>query len=189
MDNKQFSILLTGVMFLAFLGAFLGTLVCFKEMNPTDFNKRPFPHFMQEQMVPPPMHGEFIRPNKAAEKMIEEQDELLDKAEDNFEDMMEHVPTPARLVLVSSGGIKTEEMGKAFKVIVDLKPFNNDEKNIKVSTHGDKIFVVARYKSDKNGEFNSAQLHQMLTFPVKVDASKIKKQKEGNSLVIIVPKK
>lgn len=192
MDKKQFSILLVSSMILAFFGAFFGTIVAFKEIGPKHFNHRPFPHFMKEQMDHPPTMGmerDFEIPDAKTRSLIEEQERFIDKAEDDFEDMMEHAPTPARLVLISSGGIKTQEMKDAFKVTVDLKPFNNDEKNIKVNTHGDKIFISAKYRTGQNGDFKSSQLHQMLTFPVKIDTAKIKKQKEGNSLVIIIPKK
>lgn len=192
MDKKQFSILLISSVSLAFLGAFLGTIVAFKEIGPKQMNQRPFPHFMKEQMEQPPMMDmsrDFVVPDAKTESLIEEQEKFIDKAEDDFEDMMEHAPTPARLVLITSGGINTQELKNAFKVTVDLRPFNNDEKNVKVNTHGDKIFVAAKYRTGQNGDFKSSQLHQMLTFPVKIDTTKIKKQKEGNSLVIIIPKK
>lgn len=84
--------------------------------------------------------------------------------------------------------IKTEETKDGYKIKVNLKPFNNDPKNVDVKIRGKKVSISAQYKSKTKEESSSSQFFQTLSLPEKIDLKSVKQEKEGDSLVITIPK-
>ncbi len=184
MDKKNFVILLASTVAAALIGSFLASLIIFnKPQDNTIIGISQLPPHMRSGH--PPMPADF----DDADKMIEAQEEFFDKAEDAIEHMYERRMKNARFVFVSNTGIKTVETNDAYKITVDLKPFNNDINNVKVKVRGNKAFVNAHYNNDNKNEYSMSQLQQVFLLSGKVDEKMIKKEKKGNSLVITIPKK
>lgn len=169
MEKKNFIILLLSTVTAAFLGAFWAV------------------HLSRPPHPPLGMHS----PDQLAEqeKIIEQQEEFFDKFNHNFDDFVEHTPAGASFIAMNNVGLKTEETKDNYKISVDLKPFNNDEKNVDVKTHGRTVSISAEYKSNDKQNFSSSQFHQTLTLPSKIKTNEIKKEKQGDYLVITLPKK
>lgn len=178
MNKKQFSILLISIVLAAFLGAFAASVFVFGNRQP----------------APPAGFGPAYIGDKPMmpDEILEHQKKLFDnfeKINDDIENVVEHSPAGAGFVFVNNKGLKTEETKDAYKIIVDLKPFNKDEKNVDVKTLGNSIIISANYKSKDKNEFSSSQFYQSLSLPIKIDEKTVKKVKQGDSLVIIIPKK
>ena len=76
-----------------------------------------------------------------------------------------------------------------YKIIINLKPFGNDENNIKVDVKGKTIIISADYKSEGKKKSSSAKLYQSFTLSTKVDPKEIKKEIKDGLLIITIPKK
>ena len=106
---------LTGL--LVFLGAFAAFYVV------TDWHyKRMLDPFVQMRKVDKMM----MKEQQQARKLIEKQAQK----DFNFEKRTERF-------------IRAEKDGDNYKIIIDLKPFDNDEKNVEVTTDGNVLTVTA----------------------------------------------
>jgi len=85
--------------------------------------------------------------------------------------------------------ITSEEFKDMYKIIINLKPFGNDENNIKVDVKGKTIIISADYKSEGKKKSSSAKLYQSFTLSTKVDPKEIKKEIKDGLLIITIPKK
>lgn len=176
MDKKNFAILLICTIIAAFLGAFTASILIFS--HPTipypdlriEYNKQPLQPGVNESI-----------------KFMEEQQKSFEKFDNQIEDVLSSIPRQ-KFVYLSNNGLKTQETKNEYKITVDLKPFNNDAKNVSLKINGRKILVSAKYSSKDKNDFNSTQFSQALVLPEKIDASKVQKLKQGNFLVIIIPK-
>lgn len=59
----------------------------------------------------------------------------------------------------NSASIKTEDLKDSYKITVDLKPFNNDKKNIDVKVKDNIVSISAQYQSKDKNEFSSSQFY------------------------------
>lgn len=187
MDKKNFVILLTSTLIAAFLGAFIASFAIYKMIMPPPPPPLATPFVLEG--VKPPSWNDVNSVFEQNKKIMEQQEEFFDKFNDEIENTLEHSPTGARFVYVNNNSLRTQETPDAYKITIDLKPFNNDEKNVKVEVKGKTVTISAKYKSDDDkSKFNSSQFYQSLTLPAKVDEKSIIQKKEGDLLVITIPK-
>ena len=83
--------------------------------------------------------------------------------------------------------IKVEKTPQNYKVVIDLKPFDNNEKNVEVLTDGNSLTINAAGEREKHGHNEIIKLSQTFSFDDDVDLSKINKIREGNEYIIVVP--
>jgi len=83
--------------------------------------------------------------------------------------------------------IRVEKTPQNYKITIDLRPFDNDEKNIEVSTNGNALLVTAAGERRKHGQKEIVRVSQNIAFDDDVDLSKINKIREGSEYVIVVP--
>lgn len=86
--------------------------------------------------------------------------------------------------------IKTENNPTDYKVIINLKSFGNNEKNVNVKTEDNRLTIQAKYENkDKNHHLhNSSSFYQTVGLSEKINPSKIIKEKNGDMLTITIPK-
>lgn len=189
MERDKFIILLASTVIAAFLGAFTASMI-------TNGDDHQCPCFFPN-MIERPMKAHMpISLNRTFghhERMIESPEEAADKLENDIENeaedlSMSHAPRHGGFFFISTAGLKTQETKDLYKIIVDLKPFNKDMENVNVKVRGNMITISAKYKSNAKNQFSSSQFYQTLTMPMKINSSAIKKHKEGDSLVIVIPK-
>ena len=159
--------LMTGL--LVFLGAFLAfyTLGDF-------YMKRHIPHIP----IPPmqQMQREFDRMDK---DFIREQRKLNKEFQKNFDNN--------RVFMENQGIVNMSENDDVYKLIIDLKPFDNNEKNVQVNTNGQKMTIEgAGITTTKNGE-KMVRVSQSYMFDKKVKLNEMTKFREGNNLIITIP--
>ena len=83
--------------------------------------------------------------------------------------------------------IQVEKNDDIYKIIIDLKPFNNDEKNVKVTREGEALTVNVAGEIKKHSKDLIVHLSQKFIFPDNADLDGMSKFKEGNKYYIVVP--
>ena len=189
MERHKFIILLASTVIAAFLGSFTASLIVNGDDHPCPCF---FPNMIERPMkshMPASLNSTF----EQNERMIEAEDDAADKLDNEIENDMEnvsvgHAPRHGGFFFMNTTGLITQETKDLYKIIVDLKPFNKDMGNVNVKVRGNMITISAKYKSNAKNQLSSSQFYQTLTMPMKINSSAIKKHKEGDSLVIVIPK-
>ncbi len=92
-----------------------------------------------------------------------------------------------RLGEESENYIHLEKKGDAYEIIVNLRPFDNNEKNVEVSTDGDTLTVTAAGESSTKHHDKMIKVMQQYDFDDNVDFDAISKNKKGDMYIITVP--
>lgn len=87
----------------------------------------------------------------------------------------------------ASNFIRVEKNTDNYQIIIDLRPFDNNEKNVEVTTNGNVLTVTAAGEAKKHGHEMITKISQNFMFDEDVDLSKINKIREGNEYIIFVP--
>ncbi len=87
----------------------------------------------------------------------------------------------------ASNFIRVEKNTDNYRIIIDLKPFDDNEKNVEVKTNGNILTVTAAGENRKHGHEMITKVSQNFMFDDDVDLSKITKIREGNDYIIFVP--
>lgn len=192
METKKFFIILLSSVLAVFVGAFLSFWVLFGNIN-NNYHK-----VSNDSLIIPKVFATENTINDISDtnKVIEQQVKIFDKVNKDFEELMNIKPVPSSYMFIgknrinnqSQTSIKTEELKDKYKITVDLKPFNNDEKNVDLKVKDNTISISANYQSKAKNEFNSSHFYQSLTLPEKLNIKEIKQEKKGSYLIITVPK-
>ncbi len=127
------------------------------------------------RMYPPP----GIMNDKDMERFIKQQDELMKD--------MEKLPPIVAPLFNNPVKIQTFQEDDDYKIIIDLKPFNGDEKAITFNATANSIKISGKSdKKMKNGE-KDISFMQSFSLPQKIDVNDIKTEKRGNNYIITLP--
>ncbi len=83
--------------------------------------------------------------------------------------------------------IKLDETPNAYIVTVNLKPFDNDEDNVSISTDDNTLTVHANGEKKQRNGMKALAISQSYEFPQKVDFNKISKKVNGDKYLITIP--
>ena len=83
--------------------------------------------------------------------------------------------------------IKLEQDDDEYKVLVDLVPLNDNEKNVEVKTNGNLLTVKAAGIHGFGDRKSLVEFTQSYMFGDNVDLSKLTKERKGDTYVITVP--
>lgn len=175
--NKMIIMILAG--FLAvFMGAFFAFFAVFSNMTKNAsiayaFDNGQSMHFAED------MFKQMDNMDREFDRMMNEHQKMLPLIRMNHN----------RIFDPENETFRSEETPNDYKFIINLKPFGNDEKNVDFKAEKNRITVSAKYKNEKNKNiFSSTSFYQSFSIPDKIDNSKIKKEKNGDKLVITVSK-
>ena len=118
---------------------------------------------------------------KRMDRVIERQERDMQKAFKKAHDGAYRVQERANRI------IRLEQDDEKYKVIVDLIPLNDNERNVEVKTNGDVLTVKAvgiRGMGDKKSIMEFVQSYK---FNDDVDLSKLTQKRKGNSYIITIP--
>ena len=85
--------------------------------------------------------------------------------------------------------IQLDEAPDSYIVTVNLKPFNNDEENVSISTDDNVLTINASNEKNKKNSSRVLSVSQSYAFPNNVNFDKITKERRGDKYVITVPMK
>ncbi len=167
----------------AAIGAFLGSFLAF--------------YFIADQMAERTFRNHF-NPQKYEKRMIKDIEKMYKqdmKAFDNSFNLdkkfknKHHQDFATPVFMLDSVKIKTEYDDDKFKVIVGLKPFQDDENKIKYNVNGRKLTVFGNSEIKEKDFEHDVAFSQDFILPENADTSKITKIKDGNKVIISVPVK
>lgn len=189
MSIMKFFIMLICLIIAVFLGAFSAFYTIFGYLP--NYN-----HLKLSSNTIPKIESKTEIPFSQVDKMIENQQKFINNLNEDFQNYMSQsfpqnplVSNNTMFMQNVSANFELKELKEAYQIKINLKPFNNDEKNVNVKINGNKIAVSAKYQSKSQNAANESNFYQSLTLPTKIKENNIKKQKEGDFLVITIPKK
>lgn len=83
--------------------------------------------------------------------------------------------------------VHIEKTDDVYKIIINLRPFDNDEKNVEVTTEGNKLTVNAAGETKKRNKNAIIRFTQSFIFPEEAKLSEMSKFKDGDKYIIVVP--
>ncbi len=83
--------------------------------------------------------------------------------------------------------IQLDETSDAYVVTVNLRPFDNDEDNVKVSTDDNVLTVQASNEKNKKNGSKVLAISQSYAFPPNVNFNKMTKERKGDKYLITIP--
>ena len=118
---------------------------------------------------------------KRMDKFIEKRDRQMEKAFKKAFRGTERLQERANHI------IRLEQDDDAYKVLVDLVPLNDSEKNVEVKTNGNILTVKAAGIHGFGERKSLVEFTQSYMFGDNVDLSKLTKERKGDMYVITVP--
>lgn len=83
--------------------------------------------------------------------------------------------------------IQLDETSDAYIITVNLRPFNNDEENVSISTDDNTLTVHATNEKNKKNNSKVLAVSQSYAFPGNVNFNKITKERRGDKYIITIP--
>lgn len=117
------------------------------------------------------------------DKMFEHQARQMDKMDKRMMREM-GMPTFHRGQIVA-----VENLDDEYKIIIDLRPFDDNEKNIIFELNDNMATIKASVEKEKRHEENIVNFQQTFYLDGDLDIAKIKKEKVKNKYVITIPEK
>ncbi len=157
---------------LVFLGAFLAFYVVadwhFKRMLDPSFYMRKMDRAIMQR------ENNF---DKMERRALEQQEWINRKA----------MKMQQKMVDQTSQYFHVEKMDNAYKIIIDLRPFDNDEKNVEVKTDGNTVVINAAGEKNSRHRQEIVKYSQAFAFSENIDSSGITKVREGDKYIITIP--
>lgn len=165
------------IAFFAFIGGFLATYFVMDNMIERQF--RHHSKMFQPRIIERQIYNDF-------DKIYKKEMKEIDKFHKKFENF-NNIAMPIQMV--DTVKIKSEIDDDNYEIIIDLKPFNNDENKIKYNVNGRKITVYGNSQVKDNYYEEDISFSQDFLLPQNADTTKIKQIKEFNKLIISIPLK
>lgn len=83
--------------------------------------------------------------------------------------------------------VQTTKNEDNYKIVIDLKPFNGDEKDIIVKAKAHRISIEGKYGAKKDHSQKNISFSQNFSLPEAIDVKNITKEKKGNNYIITLP--
>ena len=162
--------ILTGL--LVFLGAFAAFYVV------TDW------HF--KRMMDP------VSQMRRIDKAIMQREKSFDKMERRALKAQERYDRKAfnaqeRMERTVSGFVHVEKTPDCYKIVIILRPFDNDETNVEVKTDGNTVVINAAGEKNKHNKKEIIRFSQAFNFGEDIDTDNITKIRQRDDYIINVP--
>ena len=83
--------------------------------------------------------------------------------------------------------IHVEKDADAYRIIIDLRPFDNDEKNVEIKTQGNTLIINAAGERNTHRKTEIVKYSQMLSFGEDAELNEMTKVREGDKYIITIP--
>ncbi len=183
-STKKFWLTLAVISVAIFLGCFLGFYVFAQQMSKND----QYDYIYNNNF-------DHIRMHKHMQRYMEQADRMFDDFDREFAEIDDFKLIPTGMMQFASPKlingkptVQTSETSKDYIIKINLKPFNNDAKNVQVKTKDKRVIISADYSSEKDDSYSSSMFYQSFNLPTKVNPSMMKKEVKNNYLTVIIPK-
>ena len=128
-------------------------------------------------------HAYYIpaAPIENIDRIIREQDRLFNE--------MSAFPMHNSAMMAIKSPVETykDDTTDSYKMIINLKPFNNNPNNVKINIDENRISVKASSEKSKKHSDSVYKFTQSFVLPEKIDTEKVTKEKIKNKYVITLP--
>lgn len=154
----------------AFLGGFagilaLGGIYTVSHKNPQLY--RPLPPVMDSRVVMP--------------------DEIFDDMRPDMDDDTNMAATKPPVPVRMHQTVSVEENLENYKIYIDLRRFNNNDKNINLLIKPHTVKITGKAEIKNPNEQSSFNFSQNLTLERKIDVGDVSKQVMGHKLIVTLP--
>ncbi len=146
------------------LATFIGAYLAFYFVVDTTFNRMMNPDYQIRKM----------------EKMMRHQEKRLHK----FEDKMMENPFEPRMAPMLVNLVKESD---EYKVIVNLKPLDNNEKNVNVKLDNNIVTVSGEMEKNERGGERIMNFSQSFYLDEALNIDKMTKERKGDKYIITIP--
>ena len=112
-------------------------------------------------------------------------DKMFQKQEMDFENNFRSDMIKNRMG--NSQFIRVEKLSNAYRIVIDLRPFDNDERNVEIKAEGNTLIVNAVGTKANRNKQEIIKYSQAFAFGEKIDSDEITKVKQGYNYIITVP--
>lgn len=155
---------------------FLGAFAAFYVVTDWHFKRMLDPAVQMRRMDRAIMQGE---------RRFDRMERRAMKAQERYERRAFH--HEQRMADAVSDFIHVEKTPDSYKIVIDLRPFDNDEKNVEVKTDGNTIVINAAGEKNKHNKKEILRFSQAFNFGNDVDLENMTKIREGNNYIINIP--
>lgn len=92
-----------------------------------------------------------------------------------------------RMAKSSAQFVSIERMPDAYRFVIDLRPFGDDEKNVEVRTQGNNLSINAVGERNSRNKEELVRYSQSFAFTENVNMDEITKVREGHNYIITIP--
>ncbi len=126
------------------------------------------------------------------DRAMMQQEKRFDKMERRALSNQERIDRKAfkqqqRMERTAAQFVHVEKADDAYKIIIDLRPFDNNEKNVEVRTEGNTVIINAAGEKNTRRKHEIMKYSQAFAFGENIDATNITKVREGDRYIITVP--
>ena len=155
---------------------FLGSFLAFYAVADWHFKRILDPSFYMRRMDKAVMQRE--RNFDKMERRALKQQEWIDKRTMKMQQKMAEQ---------SSQFIHVEKADDAYKIVIDLRPFEKKKKNVEVKTDGNTVIINAAGEKTTRHKQEIVKYSQAFAFGEDVNTSEITKVREGDKYIITIP--
>lgn len=83
--------------------------------------------------------------------------------------------------------VHVEKLPDAYRFIIDLRPFDGNEKNVEVRAEGKNLVINAAGEKNSHNKEQILRYNQTFAFGEDINPNNITKVREGNNYIITVP--
>ena len=119
---------------------------------------------------------------------MKKMDRMMHREAHQMQKMADRDFAKGRMLEHKAGQIVHIEKGEdAYKIIINLKPFDNNEKNVEVTAENNTLTINAAGETKKHNKNSIIRFTQSFIFPEEANLSEMSKFKEGDRYIIVVP--
>lgn len=132
------------------------------------------------------LHKYFMQSVNPPVIKVDDLDDILKEQDRMMQDLTKYKPA-VNPFFINPVKLQTFQEGDDYKIILDLKPFGGNEKNIKVDVKPTSVKISG--KSEKKAKDNEEEVSfsQSFSLPQKVDVKEVTKVRNGDRYIITIP--
>lgn len=131
-------------------------------------------------------HAYYIpsMPVENIDRIIKEQDKMFER---DFG--LGAFPMQNKALMIMKAPVETykDDKDNAYKMIINLKPFNNNPKNIDIKISDNQISINGVSEKSKGNAEKIYSFSQSFVLPEKIDTQNVTKEKQGHKYIVTMP--
>lgn len=115
-------------------------------------------------------------------------DRAITQRERNFDKMAQKaIRHEQKMAKSTAQFVSIERMPDAYRFVIDLRPFGDDEKNVEIRTQGNNLTINAAGERNSRNKEELVKYSQSFAFTENVNMDEITKVREGHNYIITIP--